>query len=466
MGYSAAPSYRSSPGMSSRMSSPRSVPVATSQTYKSPPSYATRPTPSARTAQPQRSAPAASATTQQMSRTPLSRVDPQSGGQFTPRKAAPGGSTPYGSNSVGNRQWPGTGGSQGGNYQGNRGYPDQNHYGNHPSQLPSYGRYPNYANRYPYHGHDYHNRYPYYGTYGWYRPYYGYYGCDRPYYYAPYYAYGYPYLWPTFSFGLSYWDTPSYYAEPTVVYTQPSTVVYTEPAQTYYADPGTAYVDTQPVSPPSTTYVERQYEAQPAPSAPASPAPSTATQPPPEAQQTQAKKPDERVLATVGKGNEHFGSGRYTEARNAYKEAMAIDPADGVPKLLYGLASFAEGDFVAATEAMRSAVDTTPDLIWYPFNVKALYRNDTKFQEHVAVLARFVDAQPGNKDAQFLLGYLWYASGDALSAKTIFGSLATNNPSEQLYLALRDAATQALDSMTKKPGQQPVQNAPPPQQNQ
>jgi hypothetical protein len=95
--------------------------------------------------------------------------------------------------------------------------------------------------------------------------------------------------------------------------------------------------------------------------------------------------------------------------------------------------------------------------------VKALYRNEAKFQEHVAVLARFAEAQPGNKDIQFLLGYMWYASGDAVSAKTMFSSLAINNPSEELYKALRDASTQALESMSKKPAQAPAQGTPAPQ---
>lgn len=431
---------RSTSAPSQRYSSPRSVPVARPQTVKSQPTYATRPQPSARSAPTYRSPANA---TREMSRTPLSRVDPQT--SVTPRKSGPG--INYGSSSVGDRRWPGAAGPSTGYRGGDRygsWYGDR--YGRYGDR---YGRAPygGYGYRYPYHGY----RYPYYRF-----PYYSRYGYYRPYYYSPYYVHAYPYFVPTFGLSFTYFDTPYYYSEPAVVYTEPSTVVYAQP-QTYYAESGTTYVETQPA--PSTTYVERQYEVQQAPST----APAVEAAPSQQEQQP-AKQPDQRVLAAVGQGNEHFGAGRYAEARNAYGEAMAIEPTDGVARLLFGLASFAQGDFSTAAGSVRQALDTTPDLIWYPFNIKALYRNDAKFQEHVAALAGNVDAAPGNTENQFLLGYMWYASGDAVSAKTIFGALATNNPSEQLYLALRDASTQALESMTKQ-GQQASPGGPAPQPN-
>jgi tetratricopeptide (TPR) repeat protein len=268
---------------------------------------------------------------------------------------------------------------------------------------------------------------------------------------------------PTFSFGVSYWDTPTYYAAPAVVYTQPTVVVetpeyggttyYSQPAPTYYADSGTTYVESQVYPAPSvegsgSTYVERQYAV---PTAPPTTAPPV-QQPAPQ-QEAPAKQPDQRVLATVGKGNEQFGAGRYADARRSYGEAIAIDDTDGIAELLYGLASFAEGDFTTASVSTRRAMEATPDLVYYPFNIKALYRDQMKFQEHIAALARHSDAQPGDQDAQFLLGYMWYASGDAQNARTIFGGLATNNPDEKLYSALRDASGEALESLSKQPPQ-------------
>jgi tetratricopeptide (TPR) repeat protein len=296
-------------------------------------------------------------------------------------------------------------------------------------------------------------------------------------------VYAYPYFVPTFSFGLSFWDTPdyySYYTEPAVVYTQPTTIVesptyYSEPAP-YYADSGTTYVQTETYGAPvesGTTYVEKRVETQYGtpgvtsapptigmpPTAPPASAPPASQQPAPQGE-APVKQPDQRVLAAVGQGNEHFGAGRYAEARKAYGEAMGIDDTDGVAMLLFGLASFAEGDFATAGTVTMKALDATPDLIYYPFNIKALYRNSTKFQEHVNALARRVDSDPGDDQARFLLGYMWYASGDAQNAKVVFESLAASKPSEELYPALRDAATQAIEMMAKQPQSAPTKPAP------
>ena len=385
-----------------------------------------------------------------MTRSPLNRAAPDSGTNLTPRKTGPGDS--FGSRSMGDRQWPdsqrrgdwnGGDGSWNGRPGGDRWYGDRD-----------YGRYHHHHHGYPYH------RYPYYGRYG----------CYRPYYCPPYYGSWYPWFVPTFSFGFGWgWDYPGYYSSyypyyyssPTVLYTEPAVVetvpvyggtTYTEPSTVYYADPGTTYVETAPAAPPagsSTTYVER--------SAPG--ATTTAPSPPPASQSEQArpvKEPDPRVIKAVTEGNEHFAAGRYPEAGKAYADAIAIDNTDGVARLLLGLTTFAQGDFATAAATMRQALDATPDLIWYPFNIKALYRDQTHFQEHLAALARHVDANPSDQEAQFLLGYMWYASGDAQNAKVIFGTLSVNNSSEQLYMALRDASAKAFEALSKQPQQAPA----------
>ena len=384
------------------------------------------------------------------------------------------------SRTFGDRRW--SGGDRG-RYDGDRyssGYNRGGWYGDRYGHS-RYGHHGHHGHRHGYH------RYPhYFHRYGRYYDRYGWYGYHSPY-YRPAYVYAYPYFVPTFSFGLSFWDTPdyysAYYSEPAVVYTQPTTVVesptyYSEPAP-YYADSGTTYVQTETYTAPvetETTYVERRVETEYAapststvitapptigmpPTAPPTSAPPVSQQPAPQGE-APVKQPDQRVLAAVGRGNEHFGAGRYVEARAAYGEAMGIDDTDGVAMLLFGLASFAEGDFATAATVTLRAVDATPDLIYYPFNVKALYRNPDKFQEHVNALARRVDADPGDDQARFLLGYMWYASGDAQNAKVVFESLAASKPSDEVYVALRDAASQAIEMMAKQPQAAPTQSVP------
>lgn len=428
-----------------------------------------------------------------MDRTPLNRAP--GGATSAPRKGMPGQASPNGG--FGDRAWPGNNAN---NYERGRGPGDPRYaHGGYPngygpnrhgaSQLPYYpGRYPgNYPGRYPGYypgygagcgpyGYPYYNRYPYYHRYGCYSPY-----------YRPYYSYYYPWFYPTFSIGFgAYWGTPTYIAEPTVIYTEPTVVetvpsygetYYTQPTNTYIegTDPDTAYVETQPYSGPvagGTVYLDQPSQVIAAPPATTSysaptnyPAPSAVTAPstPPQPQTagSQAAEPaappapDPKLIAAVSAGNEHFAAGRYADARRSYAEATAIDGSDGVPQLLSALTSFAEADYPNASSILRKALNDTPDLVYYPFNIKALYRDGAKFQDHLGALARHVDANPSDQDGQLLLGYMWYASGDAQNAKGAFTTLATAHADNQMYAALRDASSAALDSL-KNPPQQPA----------
>lgn len=430
-----------------------------------------------------------------MSRTPVGRASPEMAARMRPQLSGPGANNNNNRNGIrsfGDRDWSGGRATSNRYWNGlGRGYrPPQFGFGrNHGFGQGGHPRYEVYNHGYS-----------------------AYYRNSA--HHLPSYSYAYPYFAPTFGFGLGYGlgygsygsaymgGYPAVYPQMAMVYPSYGTGYYGDPGYVdtgsgYYADAGTAYVqspgyaadpgyvapypgsgttvvDPQAYPAPSagtgSVYVDGQYAPpnvrSPRPTIGMPPTAPPATAPPapqqPDAQSAApVKEPDQRVLAAVGQGNEHFGAGRYSDARRSYGEAMAIDDTDGVAKLLYGLSSFAEGDFSAASVATQKALDATPDLIWYPFNVKALYRNDTKFQEHVAALARKVDAEPGNTEAQFLLGYMWYASGDAVNAKTVFGALAANNPSDELFMALRDASTQALESLSKQP-QQPAPSQPTP----
>ena len=110
-------SSRSAPSTASRMSSPRSVPVARSETYKSQPRIASRPSAGLRSEPSQRSFsgsnrnPSATATrdgysSPTLSRTPLTRVAPESASQLTPRKSGPGDDTVR--HAFGDRRWSGS----------------------------------------------------------------------------------------------------------------------------------------------------------------------------------------------------------------------------------------------------------------------------------------------------------------------------------------------------------------------
>jgi Flp pilus assembly protein TadD len=166
------------------------------------------------------------------------------------------------------------------------------------------------------------------------------------------------------------------------------------------------------------------------------------------------------VLAAVGEGNSAFAAGRYGDARRAYIRAVLLDENDGTAKFLYGLATFAEGDFGVAATAVRRALATTPDLIDYPFNVVSLYGNGAGFNEQLTALARYIGANPEDREAILLLAYLRYASGEAAEAQVVFGALADADPTDSLVVFLRDASTRAMQAGRAQPTQSPSSEQP------
>ncbi len=148
----------------------------------------------------------------------------------------------------------------------------------------------------------------------------------------------------------------------------------------------------------------------------------------------------------VGQGNAAFVGGRYAEARRLYISAVLLDERDGHAKLLYAFANFAVGDHSVAGVALRRALLTTSSLIEYPPDVRLLYPNHSIFESHLDGLARSVASQQDNYPAKLLLGYLYFASGDAALAAGVFSELVKKDPDDNVVSLLRDAATRLRDT--------------------
>jgi len=257
----------------------------------------------------------------------------------------------------------------------------------------------------------------------------GYYGSC----YRPLYLYSYPFFVPTYGYAYSNAGFVTYYPDSLAGYDYAPT--YT--ASTY-AQPGPAYV-----SQPATSHAsDAEMAAGDAYSVPTQAQPSV---------ETAARQSDPMVLAAVRDGNSAFAVGRYDDARRAYVRAVLLDEKDGAAKLLYGLASFAEGDYAVAATALRRALVATPDLIDYPFNIVALYGSDARFNEQLNALSRHIGSNPEDREALLLLGYLQYASGGAAESQVVFGAIADADPTDDLAVFLRDAAIRAAQAGRARP---------------
>jgi tetratricopeptide (TPR) repeat protein len=141
----------------------------------------------------------------------------------------------------------------------------------------------------------------------------------------------------------------------------------------------------------------------------------------------------------IGRGNAAFLAGRYDEAREYYVTALLADERDGYAKFLYALANFAAGDYDVAAMAVRRALLTTPELIDYPADVRALYADSAILEVQLHKLVRFVQDHPRDRGAQLLLGYLYFAGGDPGRALLVVGGLSESDRDDEVAALLRDA---------------------------
>ncbi len=141
----------------------------------------------------------------------------------------------------------------------------------------------------------------------------------------------------------------------------------------------------------------------------------------------------------VGQGNVAFAAGDYEAARQEYIQAMFADERDGHAKLLYATASFAMGDYGLAGTALRRALITTPRLLEYPVDVRALYSHVDLWTAQLDALIHHVVMHPLDYDAQLLLGYLHYATDSPQRALQVLDRLTSADPTDDLAAVLAES---------------------------
>ncbi len=148
----------------------------------------------------------------------------------------------------------------------------------------------------------------------------------------------------------------------------------------------------------------------------------------------------ERLRPLLEEAGEAFAAGRYEDARNLYIRAMLADERDGYAKLLYGMSSFALGEYEVASVAVRRALLTTELLIDQPLDLRTLYAEPLLFERQLDELIRRVQQNKDDQAAKFLLGYLNYSIGRVEAAVAMFTELSTIDPADTLALKLRNKA--------------------------
>lgn len=126
-----------------------------------------------------------------------------------------------------------------------------------------------------------------------------------------------------------------------------------------------------------------------------------------------------KAKQTTLAANRLFAGGSYARAADRYREATRSNPDEASNYFLLAQSQFAARQFADAARALKDALKINPDWIEADFDLRSLYGNADDWTTQVAELARMVKANPLDRDANFLLGFELFMSGQKDKARTI-----------------------------------------------
>lgn len=162
-------------------------------------------------------------------------------------------------------------------------------------------------------------------------------------------------------------------------------------------------------------------------------------------------RPEAPISPWIDSGSAAFAAGRYDEARGLFLRAIFVDEEDGFAKLLYGLASFADGDYRLAAVALRRALEVTPELVDNPIDLRGFYPDAETLQGHIQALVDSLEKNPLDADGAFLLGYLYYATGEPQKAYETLQRAAEVDPTNEFATRVGERAKRYADDTTSAP---------------
>ncbi len=319
------------------------------------------------------------------------------------------------------------------------------------------------------HGHGYHHGYAKH----YYRP------CYRGYRYG--YGYGYPYWYRSAYIGIGlaydpYWgggyyggydsyygsyggygggySVVSYETTPTPTYTtyNNTTVYESVPAQGYTQ----SYVNPDPVQYNEQSYVQspnvisspqapsETYAAEPQPTSDATLTPPSSVQETQAAPQQEYKEPE-----AIREGHQHFGKGEFKDAQAAFLRGVLADGKDPFARLFYGMASVAVGDYTTAATSVRFALETAPDLIDEPIDLRQFYANAETLKSHLDGLTSWLQSRPDNVESRLMLAYLLFATGDADTADAELSRMDSGSAVDAQVRQLKSSIAKVKAQMSK-----------------
>lgn len=116
------------------------------------------------------------------------------------------------------------------------------------------------------------------------------------------------------------------------------------------------------------------------------------------------------------KGLELNGLGRFEEAADAFRQAIAINPEDAVAWFSLGTATAFNGNYEEAVGLLKQAVNFDPDFMVAYSNLGAVYGRLGRFKEAHDAYCQVLRLNPDDADARYNRGIVSAGLGDRESA--------------------------------------------------
>lgn len=123
-------------------------------------------------------------------------------------------------------------------------------------------------------------------------------------------------------------------------------------------------------------------------------------------------------------GTRLFNAGSYRQAAERFAQAGNYLSSDATPHFFRAQAFFAQGDYAAATEAIRTGLKRDPQWADLNFDVRALYEREEVLQAQLGSLARTIQTRGATADTMVLLGYELFVTGKRDQAHVVLTKAA------------------------------------------
>ncbi|MCA9322517.1 MAG: hypothetical protein KDB53_17375 [Planctomycetes bacterium] len=144
-------------------------------------------------------------------------------------------------------------------------------------------------------------------------------------------------------------------------------------------------------------------------------------------------------------GEESLFNGDFLSAAEAFRRAMIQRREDDYPKFQLGLALFAAAKYDESTTALEMGLDQNPAWLHRRFSLADAFSSPAIFQGRVEALERHLIQVENDGPARFLLGYVYYFSGNLFGARSVLKALSeTDGSFRHLPTMAREAERRLL----------------------